>query len=1104
MSLQFFYLYVFSSDFVSYNINFVAKQKIYIMKNILFILICFLLPYGGRAEEARLLRFPHINGNQIVFSYAGDLYTATLHGGNARKLTSHIGYEMFPRISPDGKYIAFTGQYDGNTEVFVIPSQGGEPKRLTYTATLNRDDLGDRMGPNNIVIGWTPDSKNILFRTRQYTFNDFTGQLMIVPANGGEAAEIPLKNGGFASFSPDGKKLAYNYVFREFRTWKRYQGGMADDIRIFDFTTKQSQKITDHIRQDIIPMWSSDGKKIYFISDRDNVMNLYVYDLSDKTTRQLTSYKDYDIKFPAIGGDQIVYEYGGYIYRFDTKSEQASKIPVEIENDQTWSRPEWKNVSDQINAIAIAPQGERMLVSARGDIFSLPAKEGITYNLTNSSNANDRLPAWSPDGKWIAYVSDKSGEFNIWLRNAYNGEEQMLTKDLKTYIFRFSWSPDSRFILWSEKKNTLNLTDISNGKTETIASSGLSPINSFNWSQDSRYITYIQPEKEMDNIMIYDRNTGEKHQITDGWYNVSSPNFSKDGKYLVFVSARSFRPTYSNTEWNHVYNNMQKIYILPLTQDAAIPFAPENDNIQPVQENNTPKNKKANSGKTKNTSNSSNEYDYNNINNRIIELPVAASNYYGVDMIGDNVYYNRGTTTIYNLKNKKETNLGVRISFGPAYLKAIASSRNRIQVIDIPTSPVNISNPVSLSGVKKQIDYHQEWMQIYNESWRQMRDFFYAKNMHGVDWNSVYEKYKVLVPYVNHRTDLTYIIGEMIGELNVGHAYSANGEHPKPARIPMGLLGARFTKDTSGYFKVTKIIEGANWNNATRSPLTMPGVNVKEGDYILSINGKSLQEVDHIFSELIGQNGTTVELEVNTIPNFKGARKVLVTPIADESQLYYYNWVQNNIRKVSEATNGEVGYIHIPDMGVDGLNEFVKHYYPQLGKKALIIDDRGNGGGNVSPMITERLMRTPHFFTMHTNQTEGSVSPVGTFLGPKVLLVNEYSASDGDLFPYRFKYNKLGTVIGHRTWGGVVGYSGTVPVVDGGSIVTPSYAPFAADGSGFIIEGHGVDPDILIENDPYLEFQGEDQQLNKAIEVILEKLKTEGKEAPKIPVFPVK
>lgn len=376
--------------------------------------------------------------------------------------------------------------------------------------------------------------------------------------------------------------------------------------------------------------------------------------------------------------------------------------------------------------------------------------------------------------------------------------------------------------------------------------------------------------------------------------------------------------------------------------------------------------------------------------------------------------------------------------------------------------------------------------------------------MHGVDWNAVYEKYKVLIPYVNHRTDLTYIIGEMIGELSVGHAYSANGEHPEPARIPMGLLGAKFRKDASGYFQVARIIQGANWNAATRSPLTMPGVNVKEGDYLISIDGRSLKETDNLSEYLIDKAGKTVEIEVNTRPEASGARSVLVTPLADESQLYYYNWVENNIRKVNEATNGEVGYIHIPDMGVAGLNEFVKHYYPQLNKKALIIDDRGNGGGNVSPMITERLLRTPTFYTMHTNQTEGSVNPVGTFIGPKVLLVNGYSASDGDLFPYRFKYNNLGTVIGHRTWGGVVGYSGTVPVVDGGSIVTPSYAPFAADGSGFIIEGSGVSPDMEINNDPYKEYMGEDEQLNKAIEVILEKLKTESPKEPTIPAFPDK
>ncbi len=586
------------------------------MRTFIFTFICFLIVSIGKAEEARLIRFPHINGKQIVFSYAGDLYTVSDQGGTARKLTSDIGYEMFPRISPDGKYIAFTGQYDGNTEVFVIPSAGGIPRRLTYTATLNRDDLGDRMGPNNIVIGWTPDSKHILFRTRQFTFNDFTGQLMTVPAEGGEAVEIPLKNGGFASYSPDGKKLAYNYVFREFRTWKRYQGGMADDIRIYDFDTHQSQKITDEIRQDIIPMWSADGNKIYFISDRDDIMNLYVYNLSDKTTRQLTFNKDYDIKFPALGGDQIVYEQGGILYKFDTRTEKASPIPVEIDNDQNWARPEWKDVSGQISRMDVAPNGERVVVAARGDIFTLPAKSGITYNLTNSSNANDRNPQWSPDGKWIAYISDKNGEFNIWLRDAFTGEEKMLTKDLKTYIFDLKWAPDSRSILWSEKKNTLNLTQVSDGKTEVIASSGVGPINSFNWSQDSRYITYIQPGKEMDNIIIYDRNSKEKHQMTDGWYNVSSPNFSKDGKYLVFVSARTFNPTYSSTEWNHVYNNMNKIYILPLTQDATIPFAPENDNPKaPQQTPTTRETKKSKATKE----HPKNEYDYTNIANLITD-----------------------------------------------------------------------------------------------------------------------------------------------------------------------------------------------------------------------------------------------------------------------------------------------------------------------------------------------------------------------------------------------------------------------------------------------------------------------------------------------------
>lgn len=1063
--------------------------------------ICTVFLLTAYAKENRLFRFPHIQGNQIVFSYAGDLYTVDSAGGIARKLTSHSGYEMFPRISPDGKHIAFSGQYDGNTEVFIIPSQGGTPKRLTYTSTLSRDDPGDRMGPNNIVIGWTPDSKKILFRTRQYTFNDFTGQLMIVPAEGGEVADIPLENGGFASYSPDGKKLAYNAIFREFRTWKRYAGGMADDIRIFDFTTKQSEKITSHPRQDIIPMWSEDGQKIYYLSDQDNVMNLYVYDLSGRNSKQLTFYTDYDIKFPSIGGNQIVYEYAGYIYRFDTRSGEAVQVKISIDDDQVWSRPQWKDVSGQITTVDISPKGERIVVAARGDIFSLPATEGVTYNLTNSSCSHDHYPQWSPNGKWIAYISDKSGEFNIWLRDALTGEERMLTKNLKTYIFSLRWAPDSRSILWSDKQNQLNLTEIANGRNIVVAQSDQRPFTSYNWSPDSRYITYVQPGKEMDYIIVQDLQKQQKHQITEKWYNATSPNFSKDGHYLIFVSARTFNPIFSRTEWNHAYTNMNKVYILPLAKGADIPFAPVNNQLDISDGDRTP----AKSDKKSHGKEEEELYDFSNTPNRVIELPVLPGNYSKLHMIGNNVYYNRaGNTYFYNIKDRKETSVGENIIFGPGYKKAVVRSGRSLEIIDIPYGPVGITRPASLAGLKKLVNYHEEWMQIYNESWRQMRDFFYARNMHGVDWDSVYLKYKVLVPHVNHRTDLTYIIGEMIGELSVGHAYSLNGEHPMPLRIHTGLLGARFKKDASGYFKVTKIIEGANWNSNTRSPLNMPGSEVREGEYILSVNGKSLQNTENIFTELIDMDGKTVELEVNSKPEPAGARKILVTPLRSEAQLYYYNWVQNNIRKVEEATEGQVGYIHIPDMGVAGLNEFIKHYYPQLGKKALIIDDRGNGGGNVSPMITERLMRTPTFYTMHTNQTEGSINPEGTFPGPKVLLINEYSASDGDLFPYRFKYNRLGTVIGKRSWGGVVGYSGTIPVVDGGAIVTPSYAPFAADGSGFIIEGHGVDPDILIENDPYQEYMGKDEQLDKAIEVILGKLKAAGPEKPSIPAFPVK
>ncbi len=1071
-----------------------------------------------QAQGARLMRFPDIHDDKVVFVYAGDLYLVSANGGMARRITSNKGYESFPHFSPDGSLIAFTGQYDGNTEVFVIPSEGGIPKRLTYTATLGRDDIGDRMGPNNIVMGWTPDGKNIIYRSRRYSFNSFTGQLFLVPVNGGPSKEIPISKGGFCSYSPDGKKMAFNWVFREFRTWKYYKGGMADDIRIVDFDTKKVEKITDNPSQDIFPMWI--GNKIFFLSDRDRTMNLFVYDLNTKQQKKLTGYTDYDIKFPGFGKDHIIWEKGGYLYKYDVNSGAVDQIHVQIANDEKWSRKSWVDASKWLSSVDLAPNGERIVVGARGDIFSVPAQKGITLNQTESSGVNDRDAYWSPDGKYIAYISDATGEFEIYIRNQDGtGQPVQLTSGLKTYIFDLAWSPDSKKILFNDKKQTLRYVDIDTKKVVQVDQSDEAPWYSYDWSPDSKWITFTKAEKGMTKIRLYSLETQKTYVLTDGWYESNNPSFSSDGKYIVFTSARDFHPIYSQVEWDYAYEDMTRIYLITLQKGTPSPFAPENDVVKVDEEKPTAAAEKKEKKKGKKESDSEKEgkkditIDLDGIQDRIVGLPVKPANYYNVNCVGDKVYYIRYSSmgggsvfAMYDLKKKKETELGKGLSYtlSPTNKKMLVMKGKRGQVIDLPAGKVQITEPVDLSNMKVLVDHHQEWQQIFDESWRQMRDFFYAPNMHGLDWQAIHDKYAVLVPYVNHRSDLTYIIGEMVGELSVGHSYVINGDRPQPERIKTGLLGGRLSRTESGYYRIDKILKGANWDNSLRSPLTELGAGVKEGDYILAVNGHPVNEVDNIYMLLVGKAGKTVELTVNSQPSTAGSRKVLVKPIADESQLYYYDWVEGNIRKVSEATNGEVGYIHIPDMGPEGLNEFVKHYYPQLLKKGLIIDVRGNGGGNVSPMIMERLLRTITYVTMHTGEKKGDVNPVGTFIGPKVALLDKYSASDGDLFPYRFKYKKLGKLIGTRSWGGVVGYSGQIPLIDGGSLVTPSYAPFAANGSGWIIEGHGVEPDIYIENDPVREYEGIDDQLNKAIEVIKEEVKNFKYQIPPIPPWPDK
>ncbi|NLH56589.1 MAG: protease, partial [Rikenellaceae bacterium] len=538
---------------------------------------CLVMLFTGQisAQEARLLRFPAIHDQQVVFTYAGDLYTVPLSGGMARKLTSHVGFEMFARFSPDGKTIAFTGQYDGNTEVFTIPSQGGVPQRLTHTATLSRDDLSDRMGPNNIVMTWTPDGKNVVYRSRKQTFNDFVGHLFSVPAEGGLSQELPLSTGGFCSYSPDGKKLAFNRVFREFRTWKYYHGGMADDIWIFNFDTKEVKNITNNIAQDILPMWI--GNEIFFLSDRDRTMNLFSYNLETEKVEKVTHFDDFDIKFPSHGGNSIVFEKGGYLFHFDASTREVKQIPVTIATDNQYSRSEYKDASKRIFSSGLAPDGSRVVFSARGDIFTVPAESGITRNLTRSSGAHDRNATWSPDGKHIAYVSDASGEYEIYIQpQDGSGAPIQLTQNGKTYIFGISWSPDSKKIAWSSRDGKLQYIDVQSKKVTQVEKGEYDISFSSNWSPDSKWLTYtMQDENRFAVVYIYNLATGEKHPVTDSWYSSAQPSFSSDGKYLLFTSDRDFNPIYSRTEWNHAYSSMSRIYMVMLAKDTPSPFAPE-------------------------------------------------------------------------------------------------------------------------------------------------------------------------------------------------------------------------------------------------------------------------------------------------------------------------------------------------------------------------------------------------------------------------------------------------------------------------------------------------------------------------------------------------
>ena len=1037
----------------------------------------------AQADEGRLLRFPGTNGREVAFSYAGDIYTVPITGGTAHKLTSHEGYEAFARYSPDGQTIAFTGQYDGNTEVYVMPAQGGEPKRITFTASNPRDDWGDRMGPNNITMNWTPDGKGVIYRNR--ISDSFDGKLWCAPIDGGMPSQLPLPEGGFCCYNGDGTKLAYNRVFREFRTWKYYKGGMADDIWIYDTQAKTVTNITNNVAQDIDPMWI--GDEIYFMSDRDNRMNIFVYNTLTGVTQKVTDFTEYDVKFANCGGGKIVFENAGYLYVLDPATKRSERIMIDLNSENNFAREQQRTVKDYLTGGSLAPDGSRIAISARGEVFDVPAKHGVIRNITHTPGVHERNASWSPDGKNIAFISDQTGETEIWMRPVGSDKAVQLTKDNDTYIRDFEWSPDGSQIVYTDRKNRMILLNVKTMAKQTLLTDEMGEIPTPSFSPDGKWLTYYRNgANEYSVVYLYNIAERKEYPVTDRWYDSNSPAFSSDGKYLIFASARDFNPIYSSIEWNFAYRDMEGIYLVMLAKDTPSPFLLKDDQVMAgSQPADSPKGDAKKGGKIKAQADASAvRIDIDGIADRIVKVPVGTGSYGNFICDGSHLWYSgRGSVRMFDFAEQKDEVIADRaMMMASADMKsALYLKGDDIYVVPLAPRKADLSEPVALDGMIATVNYEQEWKQIFDEAWRAYRDGFYLENMHGVDWQAMHDKYAALLPYVKNRLDLTYVIGGMIGELAVGHAYVDGGDHITVDQHNIGMLGAELQQVGTGY-KITKILRGAPDRESLRSPLQEPGMNVKVGDIITAIDGVPTQGVSNIYTLLRDKAGVLTELTL------EGGRKIVVKPIQDEYPLYHYEWVQHNIDYVSEKTGGRVGYVYIPDMGPEGLREFSRYFFAQTDKEALIIDDRGNGGGNISPMVIERLLRQPYRLTMYRGSNRNGTTPERTLVGPKVLLVNKYSASDGDLFPWSFKENKIGPVIGTRSWGGIVGISGSLPYMDGTDIRVPFFTNYDTRGN-WIVENHGVDPDILIDNDPVMEYRGIDQQLDKAIEVILEQLK---------------
>jgi tricorn protease len=1095
----------------------------------------------AQSDPPLLLRFPTVSKTQIVFNYGGDLWIVSRDGGDARRLTSGVGDETVPSFSPDGTMVAFTGEYDGNRDVFVVPATGGVPKRLTYHPA------------DEYVLGWTPDGKNVLYMSWGNSFRHFEFQLFTVPVAGGFPAQLPIPIGVEASFSPDGTHLAYVPHIQWQDAWKRYRGGQTTPIWITDLKDSSITKVPRDNSNDYYPMWV--GDTVYFLSDRNGAVSLFAYDTKTRQVAEVLHSDGLDFKTASAGPDAIVIEQFGAIKLYDLNTHQAKNIPIRISGDLDAVRPHFAKVDPKgIQNFGISPTGARAVFEAWGEIFTVPTEKGDIRNLTHSPAVADRDPAWSPDGKSIAYFSDESGEYELCIRSQTGlGEVRHINLgNPPSFFYTPAWSPDSKKIAYSDKRLNLWYVDLDNPKpklvdTDYFGGFGPTQLNQ-TWAPDSKWVAYSkQLPSGQHAVFVYSLEQGKFFQITDGMSDALYPAFDKNGKYLYFTASTDVALSTAGLDMTSDEHPITRsAYVAVLSKDLPSPLVPESDEEKSKEEKKADQDKDKGKDKAKAADKSADDkdakdkdakddkdkkkeepvvvkIDIDGIGQRILSLPIPAKNYVNL-LAGKSgiLFLSEGPAVIteenqenlpqtiqkFDLSKRKVEKFldeindyvvsfdGEKILYRKAKSWATASA-------DEPSSPSGPPKPglgpLKLDGWQVYVEPRAMWKQIYNETWRIERDFFYDPHYHGLDLAKAKKKYEPYLEGIASRNELTYLLDECLGELTVGHVFVRGGERPEPKKVKGGLLGADYSLE-NGRYRVAKVYDGENWNPGLQAPLTQPGVNVKAGDYILAVNDRELHSSDNIYSFFEETAGKQVVLKVGANPDGKDSREITVVPVESEEGLRHLAWIESNRRKVDQATGGRVAYVYVPNTAGSGYTSFNRYFFSQVGKEAVIIDERFNEGGQLADYIIDYLKR-PIMSKVVTREGHDWSSPSEAIYGPKVMIINEMSGSGGDALPWYFRKAGLGPLIGTRTWGGLVGIGGYPELLDGGRVTAPRAAIYGLNGE-WEVENHGVAPDYEVDLDPAAYRQGHDAQLDKAIDVVMQQLKEHPLPQYKRPAYP--